>query len=104
MKTKNVNFKLKNKQSDILILLHRFRFLNRQQLQQLLNHKTYSKIITWLNELTLHKYIHSYYNQKFAGVSSVYCLASKSLYGFRRYKYLFAKTNKPSQRKIKVPY
>lgn len=71
-------FKLKDKQYDILILLYRFRFLNRHQIQQLLNHKYFSKIITWLNELTEHKYIHSKFKRQVVGVPSVYCLRSKA--------------------------
>ncbi len=46
-----------NKQKEILLLLYRFRFLNRLQLQQLLNHTTYKRINLWLKVLTEKEYI-----------------------------------------------
>lgn len=45
-----------NKQKEILLLLYRFRFLNRLQLQQLLNHTTYKRINLWLKDLTEKEY------------------------------------------------
>ncbi len=45
------------RQTDILLLLFRFRFLTRPHFQLLLNHKYHSKIILWLNELANSKYI-----------------------------------------------
>ena len=41
-----------NKQKTILYLLYKFRFLNRTQIQTLLNHKTYNRINEWLKDLT----------------------------------------------------
>ena len=41
-----------NKQKTILYLLYKFRFLNRIQIQTLLNHKTYNRINAWLKDLT----------------------------------------------------
>ncbi|OQB05200.1 MAG: AAA-like domain protein [bacterium ADurb.Bin212] len=38
-------------QQQILSLLHRFRFLDRTQIQQFLNHKNHKRIILWLNDL-----------------------------------------------------
>jgi hypothetical protein len=46
-----------NKQKEILLLLYRFRFLNRLQLQQLLKHTTYKRINLWLKDLTEKKYL-----------------------------------------------
>lgn len=66
--------KLTSKQSEILILLYRFRFLNREHLQKLFNHKYRSRILAWLNELTEKKYIRKYYDKKFGSSSSVYSL------------------------------
>lgn len=40
------------KQQELLLLLYRFRFLNRVQFQKLFNHKTFNRIIVWLNDLT----------------------------------------------------
>ena len=41
-----------NKQKTILYILYKFRFLNRTQIQTLLNHKTYNRINEWLKDLT----------------------------------------------------
>ena len=46
-----------NKQKTILYLLYKFRFLNRIQIQTLLNHKTHNRINTWLKDLTDKGYI-----------------------------------------------
>lgn len=43
---------LKQRHTDILLLLYRFRFLTRLHIQALLNHKNHRKIIQWLNELS----------------------------------------------------
>lgn len=45
------------RQTDILFLIYRFRFLTRPHIQQLLTHKYHSKILIWLNELTKSKYL-----------------------------------------------
>ncbi len=39
-------------QQNILLLLYRFRFLNRIQIQTILKHKTFNRINTWLKDLT----------------------------------------------------
>lgn len=41
-----------NKQKEILLLLYRFRFLNRIQVQKLLNHKSCKNTLVWLKDLT----------------------------------------------------
>ena len=46
-----------NKQKEILLLLYRFRFLNRLHIQTLLNHKTPITINNWLKDLTEKEYI-----------------------------------------------
>jgi hypothetical protein len=74
-------FKLKDQQINILILIYKFRFLNRSHIQTLLNHKQRNKIIIWLNELTEHKYLRRYYYPKFAGEPAAYSLG----YMARRY-------------------
>jgi DNA-binding HxlR family transcriptional regulator len=48
---------LKQRHTDILLLLYRFRFLTRQHIQALLNHKNHRKVIQWLNELSKLGYI-----------------------------------------------
>jgi len=75
-------FKLRPQQINILILIYKFRFLNRYHIQTLLNHKQRNKVILWLNELTGHKYLKRYYYQKFAGEPAAYSL------GFMSRKYL----------------
>lgn len=53
------------KQESIILLLFRFRFLNRIQIQKLLNHKYTSKINTWLKDLTEKEYIGRSYETAF---------------------------------------
>lgn len=68
--------KLKQKQTDILLLLYKFRFLTRNQFQILLNHKYHSKVLTWLNELTSEKYIVRDYARTLAGKPAIYFLGT----------------------------
>ena len=49
------------KQLSILYLLYRFRFLNRFQIQLLLNHKTPNRINPWLKHLTQNGFIGRHY-------------------------------------------
>ncbi len=49
------------KQLSILYLLYRFRFLNRLQIQLLLNHKTPNRINPWLKHLTVNEFIGRHY-------------------------------------------
>lgn len=51
-----IHTNITNKQKEILLHLYRFRFLNRLQLQQLLNHTTYKRINLWLKDLTEKEY------------------------------------------------
>ncbi len=75
MNKQTQKLKLKLRQKEIQHLLYRFRFINRIQIQTLLNHKHSSRIQTWLNELTEYGYIRQFYDKKFAPVSSaVYSL------------------------------
>ncbi len=56
----NVSLKklyITSQQQQILFLLFRFRFLDRTQIQQLLNHKNHKRILEWLNDLTIKKFI-----------------------------------------------
>lgn len=45
------------KQQEIPKLLYKFRFINRLQIQKLLNHKYHKRIIDWLNDLCEKKYV-----------------------------------------------
>ena len=68
------------KQLQILILLYRFRFLNRTQIQQFLNHKDPRRINIWLKDLTTKKILGQNYSTKLKENTkpAVYYLASKS--------------------------
>jgi hypothetical protein len=55
------------KQESIISLLSRFRFLNRTQIQKLLNHKDYKTINDWLKDLTEKEYICRIYDTRHAG-------------------------------------
>jgi len=50
------------KQQEILRLLYKYRFLNRTQIQALLNHKDKRRIITWLKDLREKQYIDWHYD------------------------------------------
>src|SRR5450830_1672307 len=56
--------KITNKQQEILTLIYQFRFLNRVQIQTLLNHKDYKTINQWLKDLTDKEYINRIYSNK----------------------------------------
>lgn len=68
--------KLKDRQLQILMLLYRFRFLNRTQIQKLLNHKNHTLVIHWLNELVKTKHIVSEFKRQLGNVPSVYFLGT----------------------------
>ena len=72
--------KLTPRQTEILILLHRFRFLNRHHLQKFLHHKDPGRINTWLKELTEKKYLGRIYSRKFGEniQPAIYYLKSKT--------------------------
>ncbi len=72
--------KVTNKQLEILILLYRFRFLNRIQIQALLNHKDYKRINVWLKDLTNKNIIGRHYVNKIRenNKPAIYYLATKS--------------------------
>lgn len=48
---------LTSQQLALLLLLYRFRFLTRAQIQTLLNHKYHNRIIQWLHDLHQNQYI-----------------------------------------------
>ncbi|PIP30328.1 hypothetical protein COZ22_02660 [bacterium (Candidatus Howlettbacteria) CG_4_10_14_3_um_filter_37_10] len=53
------------KQQEILILLYRFRFLNRIQIQAFLKHKNKKTINVWLNDLREKEYVERIYSNTF---------------------------------------
>lgn len=77
-KIKDINLK----QIAILILLYRFRFLNTNQIQQLLGHKDPSTVQGWLADLVRKQYVYSNYDRKKFGKNtkpSVFHLLPKAI-------------------------
>ncbi|MBT6400980.1 hypothetical protein HN803_06800 [candidate division WWE3 bacterium] len=68
------------KQLNILLLLYRFRFLNRIQIQKFLNHKSPRRINTWLKDLTTRNIIGQKYSKKLLANTkpAIYHLSTKS--------------------------
>lgn len=68
------------KQLEILTLIYRFRFLNRHQIQTLLNHKDPKRINTWLKDLTVRNILGRNYSTKLKENTkpAIYYLATKS--------------------------
>ncbi len=64
-------------QQQILLHLYRFRFLDRSQIQQLLNHKNHKRILEWLNDLNNKRFIKSIDSKTLANNSKakIYYLA-----------------------------
>lgn len=68
---------MNTQQDHILQHLYTFRFLNRNQIQQLLGHKQFNRIIIWLNELTESQFIRRYHNPKTVTIPALYSLGLK---------------------------
>jgi hypothetical protein len=66
------------KQKEILLLLYKFRFLTRIQIQTILNHKHHNRINNWLIDLTKKHYLIQYYDKSFAGAPAIYSLGINS--------------------------
>jgi len=71
---------LTKKQLEILIYLYRFRFLNRSQIQKLLNHKKISRTNCWLKDLYNKKIIGRNYSNRLGDniMPAIYYLKTKS--------------------------
>ncbi len=61
----------------ILIFIYKFRYLNRPQIQKLMNHKYHHNIFTWLNFLSDNKYLRKYTQSKFSPDATFYSLGTK---------------------------
>ena len=74
------NLTITPKQFEIVLLLYRFRFLDRTQIQKFLNHKDPRRINAWLKDLTEKKIIGRKYSRKLLDNTkpAVYHLATKS--------------------------
>ena len=55
-----------NKQQTIIKLIYKYRFLNRKQIQALMNHKDYKTINVWLKDLAEKQYLERIYSTHFA--------------------------------------
>ncbi len=60
----------------ILIYIYRFRYINSPQFQKLLNHKSPSYVLEWLNSLSQQNYLKKYYNPKSPDEPSHYSLGT----------------------------
>lgn len=72
--------KTTSKQNEILLLLYKFRFLNRQQIQTMLNHKYFNRINVWLTDLVEKNLLSRTYSRKLGENTkpAVYYLNPKS--------------------------
>jgi hypothetical protein len=77
---------LKKRHQQILILLYKFRFLNRKQIQKILNQKDWKRTIEWLNNLNQYKYIIKYYSKKIDEEPTVYSLGTMGRKYFLEHK------------------
>ena len=84
--TTKLKLTLKKRQQEILILLYKFRFLNRQQIQTLLNQKDKKRTIQWLSDLTKKKYVIRYYLKKIDEEPAVYSLGTMGRKYFLEHK------------------
>lgn len=80
---KQFTYSPKKREKEILDNLLRFRYLNRPQIQDILKHKSKTKIIEWLNNLTNKQYIFRFYTKQYAGIPAIYCLDKNSTKYFR---------------------
>jgi hypothetical protein len=88
------NHTITNKQSEILTLLYKFRFLNRKQIQTMLNHKYPSRIFNWLDELKEKEYLNYSYQKNFDNLPAVYSLGKNGMKYLRRDKSIGKKIDK----------
>ncbi len=67
------------KQQEILQHIFRFRFLDRTQIQKLLNHKDYKTINLWLKDLTEKQYIAKLYRRTNSPEPTIYYMAKNGI-------------------------
>ena len=79
--------KITNKQIEILTLIHKYRFLKRTQIQQLLNHKDAKTINCWLKDLTEKQYLNRIYSNTI-GANTVPAIFYAGINAIRFYKTL----------------
>lgn len=74
MKNNSQPKELNQKSTDILLLLYRFRFLTRSQIQTMLGHKYHSRVLVWINELVKYGFILKFYEKSMLSDPAIYCL------------------------------
>lgn len=72
------------KQQEIITQIFRFRFLDRVQIQKLLNHKDYKTINLWLKDLTEKQYITKLYRSTQNSKPSIYYMAKNGIIFIRK--------------------
>lgn len=72
-----INIYISSRQREILLLLHRFRFLTRPQLQQLLKLRSHPRLTVWLKDL-LEKDLVRHYPPRSNNEPIIYSLGTKS--------------------------
>lgn len=77
MNKEQTQIKITKRQQEILYLLYRFRYLDRRQIQALLNQKDHRRVIPWLNEITELKLTTRYFEKTAAANPAVYSLDSE---------------------------
>lgn len=95
------------KQLEILLLLYKFRFLNRQQIQTIMNHKTFNRVNAWLANLTEKNLISRTYSKKVGEnvKPAVYFLNPKSRQILKDHPdVVAAQLNRIYQEKNRSPY
>lgn len=77
--------RLKLNLEQILIFIYKFHFLNTPQIQKILNHKSNSNVILWLNYLSENKYLKRYYVKKLVKEPAVYSLGTNGRKYFKNF-------------------
>lgn len=77
--------RLKPNLEQILIYTYKFHFLNTRQIQKILNHKSKSCVILWLNYLTKNKYLKRDYVKKLEEEPAIYFLGTKGRKYFKTF-------------------
>ena len=91
------------KQQAILKLLYKYRFLNRIQIQQLLNHKDKRRIISWLKDLRDKQYVDWHYDKTDFIAKSQPGIYYLSLNGIRYLRNLDTYPNEEVRKRYKEP-
>lgn len=84
-----------NKQQEIITLLYKYRYLDRIQIQRLLNHKDKRRVLAWLKDLREKHFVNWIYSTDFVEKSkpAIYYL---SLGGISHLKTMVSKANTPA--------